>query len=78
MIEIISERIRTIDIKFLIEYCDNIPELYNKVANRLHDDFQIESAEIFLLCTYMVNSFLKEYVITDAKIRNYKGDLNNE
>lgn len=36
------------------------PELYNKVATKLYVQFGIRSAEIVLLCTFIVNEFLKD------------------
>lgn len=43
------------NIKFLLEYCSKIPELYNDVSNHLYDRFGIIGAEICLLITYYVN-----------------------
>lgn len=48
------------NIEFLLECCQDIPELYNKVSTRLWADFDIKSAELSLLCTFMVNEFTKE------------------
>ena len=43
----------------LLEYCSGMPELYNKVSNLLYKDFNIQSAEISLLCTYICNEVMK-------------------
>ncbi len=53
------------NIEFLLEYCQDIPELYNRVSTRLWADFDIKSAELSLLCTFMVNEFTKE--VKDGK-----------
>lgn len=42
---------------YLLRYCADMPELYNKVATKLWVEFDIQSAEICLLCTYMVNEW---------------------
>lgn len=49
------------NIKYLLDYCSNIPELYNKVATKLWVEFGIRNAELCLLCTYMVNEWRKQY-----------------
>jgi len=41
-------------IKYLLNYCQDKPELYNKVATKLWVEFGIRSAELNLLCTYMI------------------------
>ena len=41
-------------IKYLLNYCQDKPELYNKVATKLWVQFGIRSAELSLLCTYMI------------------------
>ncbi len=48
------------NIDYLLKYCADIPELYNKVSNKLWVQFGIQSAEMSLLCTYIVNEFLTE------------------
>lgn len=42
-------------IKFLLDYCQDKPELYNKVANELWVQFGLRSAEVNLLCTYIAD-----------------------
>ena len=42
------------DIGFLIDYCMKHPDVYNDVANHLHERFSVVSAEIVLLVTYYV------------------------
>ena len=49
------------NIKYLLNYCQDMPELYNKVANKLWVEFGIRSAEITLLCTYMINEWSIKY-----------------
>lgn len=49
------------NIKYLLDYCSNVPELYNKVASKLWIEFGIRSAELDLLCTYMINEWRKQY-----------------
>ena len=46
-------------IVLLLNYCKDYPELYNKVANMLYENFQIRSAEVTLVVTYMVNEAIK-------------------
>ena len=41
-------------IGFLLEYCSKYPETFNKIANKLNDEFGMRSAEIVLLITYFV------------------------
>ena len=48
------------NIKFLLEYCYELPELYNKVATKLWIQFGIRNAELALLCTYMINEWRKQ------------------
>ena len=43
------------NIRFLLEYCSKIPQLYNEVSNHLYNRFGIVGAEICLLVTYYVN-----------------------
>ena len=38
---------------FLLDYCSKDPEKFNKVANKLWEEFGIRSAEIALLITYI-------------------------
>lgn len=45
------------NIKYLLTYCQDLPELYNKVSNKLYVQFGIRSAELSLLCTYMINEW---------------------
>lgn len=47
-------------IGFLLDYCKDYPELYNKVANKIWTEFGIQSAEVTLLCTYIVKEFENE------------------
>lgn len=49
------------NIKYLLNYCQDMPELYNKVANKLWVEFGIRGAEITLLCTYMINEWSIKY-----------------
>ena len=53
-------------IKYLLNYCQDKPELYNKVATKLWVEFGIRSAELNLLCTYMIN----EWRLNDEHRRN--------
>ena len=48
------------DIRELIKYINdrNLTELYNKVGNKMYEDFGIHSAEAFLTTTYMINEFI--------------------
>ena len=48
------------NIKYLLDYCSSIPETYNKVSTKLWVQFGIRSAELCLLCTYMVNEWRKQ------------------
>lgn len=41
----------------LLKYCSENPELYNKISNYLHQEFEIQSAEITLLITYVVGEY---------------------
>ena len=56
------------NIKYLRTYCQDKPELYNQVANKLWVEFGIRSAEVNLLCTYMIN----EWRLKDG----YRKDVN--
>ena len=44
-------------IDYLLSYCADYPELYNRVANKIYGEFGIQSAEVTLLCTYLVKEF---------------------
>lgn len=44
-------------VTYLLKYCADIPELYNKVSTKLWTEFNIQSAELSLLCTYMINEW---------------------
>lgn len=45
------------NISYLLSYCAEMPELYNKVSNKLWVEFGMQSAELCLLCTYMINEW---------------------
>lgn len=47
-------------IKFLLNYCQDKPEQYNKVANKLWVEFGLRSAELNLLCTFISAEILKD------------------
>lgn len=47
---------------FLLNYCQDKPELYNKVANELWIQFGLRSAELNLLCTFIANERSKEVI----------------
>lgn len=51
---------------YLLKYCSDMPELYNKVATKLWTEFNIQSAEVTLLCTYMIN----EWRLKDGNKKN--------
>ena len=46
-------------IGLLLTYCGKCPELYNRVSNLLYKDFQIQSAEVSLLVTYICDQIMK-------------------
>lgn len=46
------------NMNYLLEYCSECPELYNKVSNKIWAEFGIQSAEVTLLCTYLVKEFI--------------------
>ena len=48
----------------LLKYCSENPELYNKVSNYVYQEFNIQSAEITLLITYVIGEYERE---TDGK-----------
>lgn len=48
------------NIKYLLTYCQDKPELYNQVANKLWVEFGLHSAEMNLLCTYMISEWRKK------------------
>lgn len=66
------------NIKYLLDYCQDKPELYNRVSNLLYVNFGIQSAELSLLCTFIVSEELnheyeKRNARTDQKMgRNKK------
>ena len=45
---------------YLLTYCSEIPELYNKVSTFIWAEFGIQSAEVTLLCTYVLSELAKE------------------
>lgn len=45
------------NIKYLLNYCYDLPELYNDVSTKLWAEFGIQNAELSLLCTYMINEW---------------------
>ena len=45
------------NIKYLLSYCYELPDLYNDVATKLWVQFGIRNAELSLLCTYMINEW---------------------
>lgn len=49
------------NLRFLLEYCSDIPEIYNRVSNHLYGRFGIRGAEICLLVTYFVNEERKAH-----------------
>lgn len=57
-------------IQFLLDYCSKHPELYNEVANHLHERFGISSAELCLLVTY--------YVAEERRKNNDKNNIKKE
>lgn len=72
------------NIKYLLEYCYELPELYNKVATKLWIEFGIRNAELSLLCTYMINEWRKQdehrkgYTDPDKKMgTGTKGEKDN-
>ena len=44
-----------INMEFLLNYCQDKPELFNRVATLLWRQFGLRSAEISLLCTYIAS-----------------------
>lgn len=48
------------NIEFLLSQCEDVPELYNKVANLLWCTFGMKSAEISMLCTYIAKECLED------------------
>ena len=46
-------------IGYLLKYCSRqgLPELYNKVSNMVYKQFNIHSAEIALICTWVINEY---------------------
>lgn len=65
-------------IKYLLTYCQDKPELYNQVATKLWVEFGIRSAEMNLLCTYMIsewrnkNEYRGNNEGSDKKVGGYK------
>ena len=55
------------NIRFLLDYCSKRPDLYNKIANDLCENFNIRAAEIALLVTYYVS---------ETRIHTIKQQLN--
>lgn len=53
------------NISFLLDYCSKNVELYNEVANHLHERFNIKSAELCLLVTYYLAEDRRKH---DSKI----------
>lgn len=47
-------------IKFLLNYCQDKADLYNKVARMLWVQFGLRSAELNLLCTFISAEILKD------------------
>lgn len=47
-------------IKFLLNYCQDKADLYNKVASKLWVEFGLRSAELNLLCTFISAEILKD------------------
>lgn len=48
------------NIRFLLDYCMDKPELYNDVENRLWVQFGFKHAELAMLCTFIAGEILKE------------------
>lgn len=42
------------DIRFLLEFCNDYPEVYNKIAEQLYLEFNLKGAELVLLISYYV------------------------
>lgn len=61
-------------IHFLLDYCQDKPELYNKVSSKLWVQFGIRSAELVLLCTFISNEMMKGLNYGDK--RENKGNGN--
>ena len=55
------------EIKFLLNYCDVKEKMYNKVANLLYTEFNIKSAEIALLCTFVADKIVS-WLIEEGEI----------
>ena len=47
-------------IKFLLDYCQDKAELYNKVSSRLWVEFGLNNAELSLLCTFITSEVMKD------------------
>lgn len=48
------------NIDYLLTYCSYCPELYNKVSRFIWSQFGIQSAEVSLLCTYVLQELAEE------------------
>lgn len=59
------------NIKFLLDYCQDIPEVYNWVSNKLYVEFGINQAELFLLCSFIADQYI-EYKERDRLINEYR------
>ena len=44
----------------LLKYCSKCPEYYNKVSNMIYKKFDIHSAELSLLITYIAKEIENE------------------
>ena len=63
-------------IKFLFNYCQDKPELYNKVASILWVQFGLRSAELDLLCTFITSEIIKDRrFINEYTTRNNESDI---
>lgn len=56
------------NIKFLLDHCQDIPEVYNWVANKLYVEFGMNNAELCLLCSFIADQYL-EYIERE-KVKN--------
>lgn len=46
--------------ELLLQTCKDYPEIYNKIGNLLFHNFEIQGAEVCLLCTYCVIAYERE------------------
>lgn len=60
-----GEEMKNID--FLLNYCNGKEKMYNKVANLLYTEFNIKSAEIALLCTFIADKIVS-WLIEEGEI----------